>query len=151
MQRDRSGAVHVTRPKSRAGARTIAVPAPVVGEMRAHLELVGDYGRAWSSPPTRADGMRSFHAEAFVRQWRKALASVDGLPPGLVFHDLSHTGSTLAAGTGATTRELMAWMGHASPRAALIYQQASAERDRAIAEALAVQVSRRKASAAAPS
>ena len=30
----------------------------------------------------------------------------------------------------------MAGMGHASPRAALIYQHATAERDRAIAEAL---------------
>jgi integrase len=51
-------------------------------------------------------------------------------------HDLRHTGNTLAAGTGATLRELMTRMGHASSRAALIYQHATAERDRAIADAL---------------
>ncbi len=59
-------------------------------------------------------------------------ADVDGLR----FHDLRHTGNTLAAATGASTRELMTRMGHASPRAALIYQHATDERDRAIAEAL---------------
>ena len=50
-------------------------------------------------------------------------------------HDLRHVGNTLAA-TGASTRELMARMGHSSPRAALIYQHATLERDRAIAAAL---------------
>ncbi len=34
---------------------------------------------------------------------------------------------------GITTKELMAGLGHASPRAALIYQHATEERDRAIA------------------
>ena len=35
----------------------------------------------------------------------------------LRFHDLEHTGNTLAASTGASTKELMSRMGHASPRA----------------------------------
>ncbi len=52
------------------------------------------------------------------------------------FHDLRRTGNTLAAGTGASTTELMARMGHASARAALIYQPASEERDVLIAERL---------------
>jgi integrase len=54
----------------------------------------------------------------------------------LRLHDLRHTGATLAAMTGATTKELMARLGHASPRAALIYQHATADRDRVIAEKL---------------
>ena len=37
---------------------------------------------------------------------------------------------------GVTTKELMARIGHASPRAALIYQHATKERDRAIASFL---------------
>ena len=50
-------------------------------------------------------------------------------------HDLD--GDTLGdTGTGASTRELMARMGHASPRAALIYQHATSDRDQAIASAL---------------
>jgi integrase len=58
-----------------------------------------------------------------------------GLPE-LRFHDLRHTGNTLAAATGASTKELMARTGHASMRAALIYQHATTDRDAAIAVAL---------------
>lgn len=43
-----------------------------------------------------------------------------------------HPGSA----TGASTKELMARMGHASPRAALSYQHATRERDAVIAKAL---------------
>ena len=65
---------------------------------------------------------------------------------------------TLAATTGATTRELMAQMGHSSPRAALIYQHAAVDRDRAVAEAMsalepskpAEQISRRQPKQPAP-
>lgn len=56
--------------------------------------------------------------------------------PGLHFHDLRHTGGTLAAATGATLRELMARLGHSSTRAALIYQHATRDRDPVIARAL---------------
>jgi hypothetical protein len=37
---------------------------------------------------------------------------------------------------GITTKEVMSRMGHASPRAALIYQHATAERDQAVADYL---------------
>jgi integrase len=56
--------------------------------------------------------------------------------PTLRFHDLRQVGNTLASNTGANLRALMARMGHASPQAALVYQHATAERDRAIADAL---------------
>lgn len=54
------------------------------------------------------------------------------------FHDLRHTGGTLAAATGASLKELMARLGHSSTRAALIYQHATRDRDQdqAIAQAL---------------
>ena len=64
---------------------------------------------------------------------------VDGCSAGAArfhFHDLRHTGNTLAAASGASTRELMQRMGHASMRAALIYQHATSERDREIASAM---------------
>jgi integrase len=59
-----------------------------------------------------------------------------GLPLGFRFHDLRHTGNTLAASSGASTRELMHRMGPASTRAALIYQHATSERDQEIAAAI---------------
>ena len=55
---------------------------------------------------------------------------------GLRFHDLRHAAGTLSAVGGATSKELMARVGHSSSRAALVYQHATAERDRAIADAL---------------
>jgi integrase len=55
--------------------------------------------------------------------------------PGLRFHDLRHTANTFVA-SQASLGELMRRMGHASTRAALIYQHASEGRDRAIADAL---------------
>jgi len=47
-----------------------------------------------------------------------------------------------AAMTGASTRELMGRMGHASMDAALIYQHRTADRDRAIADAIDVMLTR---------
>ncbi|MBA3529140.1 MAG: hypothetical protein H0T91_07525 [Propionibacteriaceae bacterium] len=47
----------------------------------------------------------------------------------------------LAAGSRATTRDLMARMGHDSMAAALIYQHASREADQSIAAHLDAQIS----------
>ena len=71
----------------------------------------------------------------FVSIWREA-KEVAGVPESVHFHDLRHTGNHLAASSGASTREVMSRMGHASMRAALIYQHATAERDRSIANAM---------------
>ena len=52
------------------------------------------------------------------------------------FHDLRHVAGTVNAAAGATTKEAMARLGHASPVAALRYQHAFAERDHEIATAV---------------
>ncbi|SDM94262.1 Phage integrase family protein [Streptomyces wuyuanensis] len=64
------------------------------------------------------------------------------------FHDLRHTGNTLAA-AGASTRELMTRMGHSTARAALIYQHMTADRDRAIADRLGAMIRERPGGAGA--
>lgn len=74
----------------------------------------------------------------FNRLWRCACGQA-GIK-GLHFHDLRHTGNTLAAATGASTRELMTRMGHSTARAALIYQHATAERERLIGNAVSAAV-----------
>jgi integrase len=68
----------------------------------------------------------------FSRAWNKATTAA-GLS-GFHFHDLRHTGNTLAGEAGATLRELMDRMGHASTRAALIYQHRTTHRDKIIAD-----------------
>ena len=104
-------------PKTDAGKRTIAVPPHVLPFLIAHM-------RDWSGPdrvflgrdgkPMRGDAVR----QAFTRARRKADM------PGFRFHDLRHTGQTLAASTGATTKDLMKRLGHASPAAANRYLHA---------------------------
>ncbi len=78
--------------------------------------------------------------KTFYRTWNSATA-IAGLS-GFHFHDLRHTGNTLAASTGASTKELMSRMGHASARAAILYQHASREREAAVAKALSEMIVR---------
>jgi integrase len=71
-------------------------------------------------------------------------ARIKAKRPDLRFHDLRHSGSVLAAQTGATLAELMARLGHSTPAAAMRYQHAAQGRDRQIAKllsGLATQVS----------
>jgi integrase len=56
------------------------------------------------------------------------------------FHDLRHTGNTLAAEAGASLRELMDRMGHSSTRAAYIYQHRTSLRDKMIADEISRRV-----------
>lgn len=53
---------------------------------------------------------------------------------------------TLTAASGASTKELMHRMGHASPEAALRYQHATRDRDAAIAAVLGTLIDRQPAS-----
>ncbi len=131
-------------PKTAAGIRTVHIPPHLLPDLRAHLEdhrnhptLVFTTGLGG---PLSRGGFRS--------TWVKARERA-GLPE-FRFHDLRHTGNTLAATTGASTKELMARMGHASMRAALIYQHATAERDQELAAALS-ELALRGPSPAAPS
>ena len=56
------------------------------------------------------------------------------------FHDLRHAGNQLTADAGANLRELMERMGHSSSRAALIYLHSTSDRQRQLAETVAVRV-----------
>lgn len=123
------GTLLVGPPKTKESRRVVAIPPQVVVELREHSEKFGDRGLVFAGlkgAPLRRSN--------FAKVWGEALDKVGGTR--FHFHDLRHTGNTLAAATGASTKELMARMGHASQRAALIYQHASPERDRVIADAL---------------
>ena len=120
-------------PKSAAGRRVVALPQGVLPDLRRHVAEYaepGADGHVFVGP--KGGPLRRSNFNKSV-DWPGLVAAVGC--PGLRFHDLRHTGNTLAA-PYASTRELMARMGHGSPRAALIYQHATADRDRAIADAL---------------
>lgn len=129
----RGGIRHTGPPKSDAGRRVVTIPAAVVPAIADHLDRFaqpGEGGLVFIGP--RGGVLRESN---FVNDiWHPATEAV-GVPQ-LHFHDLRHTGNTLAAATGASLRELMVRMGHASPKAALRYQHATRDRDAAIARAL---------------
>jgi len=128
----RDGTVWFGPPKTEAGRRTVAVPPHVLPELEFHLDSyvgTGPDALLFAGP----DGDPVLRMR-FYRAWRKATVAVGF--PGVRPHDLRHTGNTLAAATGASTRELMARLGHASPRAALIYQHATEDRDGVLAKAI---------------
>ncbi len=119
-------------PKSDAGVRTVAMPDMLKPELEAHLAKFSAPGKKGlvfcgneGQPLRRA---------SWYTAWYRALAEVgiEDMKP----HDLRHTGNTLAAMTGASTKELMARFGQSTSRAALIYQHATQDRDHEIADAL---------------
>ena len=133
-------------PKTDAGRRTVAIPDAIVPDLEAHLaEFVGPGKDGLMFVGTQGQPIR---LATFYKSWGKAVRDV-GLD-GFHFHDLRHTGNTLAAATGASTKELMSRMGHASPRAALIYQHATQDRDAAIAAALSDVIGAAKHTASKP-
>jgi integrase len=118
-------------PKSAAGRRDVAIPDVIVLDLRAHLERwsePGADGQVFVGPKGAIPRRTNFQAT-----WRTAVEKAG--TTGLHFHDLRHTGNALAA-QEASLRELMARMGHSSTRAALIYQHASRDRERAIGSAI---------------
>ena len=128
----RDGQVFVGDPKSDAGRRTVAVPPHFVPVLAAHLdEHTGPTSGALLFPAHHGGHLA---ATTLHGPWSKAREAAGR--PDLRFHDLRHTGATLAAATGATLADLMQRLGHSTSSAALRYQHAAADRDRAIAEAL---------------
>ncbi len=132
-------------PKSRAGRRsvarrTLALPPPIMPDLTAHLRDFAQPGRdglVFVGPR----GGRLWRSN-FQPHWDRALAGA-GVRDDLHFHDLRHTGNTLAASSGASLRELMAHMGHSTSRAALIYQHATKRGERAIGDFLGGLIERR--------
>lgn len=131
-QQLRDGTLVVGPPKTAAGVRTVALPGPLVPELEAHLAAYCAPGPGALVFTGEKGGPLRDHV--WQAKWAAARRALD--VPGLHFHDLRHVANTLTAATGASTRELMHRMGHASPAAALRYQHATRDRDAAIAAAL---------------
>jgi len=120
-------------PKSRAGKRNVPIPEVIISIIKWHLACFaqqGDEGLVFTSPA----GKPLRHTNFRRRVWLPALKAAE--LPATHFHDLRHTGNTLAANAGASLRELMERMGHDSERAALIYLHSSDERQHQIADTL---------------
>jgi site-specific recombinase XerD len=118
-------------PKIEAGRRLVSIPPHLTRLVEGHLK---DYVRPEVDAVvlTNSDGSR-LRERPLRYHWTRAREAV-GVSYNI--HDLRHLGAMLAAMTGASTRELMRRIGHASPAAALRYQHATNARDEVIAAAL---------------
>lgn len=122
----------ITGPKTDAGRRTVAIPEFVSVSVSEHLErFTAADPDAWVFVGERGNPTRRITLQ---RSWTAAREAT-GMTH-ITLHDLRHAGATLAAWTGASTKELMARLGHSTPRAALRYQHAAQHRDREIADRL---------------
>jgi integrase len=136
LSEPRGGGFAFGPPKSHAGQRTVAIPEVITSDLASHIVTYaapGDDGLVFTSPEGAPLRLSNFCR----RVWRPALRVV-GLPM-IHFHDLRHTGNQLAAGAGASLRELMDRMGHSTARAAMAYLHGSDERQQAIADELSRQ------------
>jgi integrase len=119
-------------PKSEAGRRTVRIPPHIIPALQSHLDRhVGTKRDALLFPARQGGHLApsSLYKVFYVARDKAGRSD-------LRFHDLRHTGATLAAATGASLANLMARLGHSTNAAAMRYQHSSQDADAAIAEAL---------------
>ncbi|AYD86309.1 integrase [Mycobacterium phage Flare16] len=111
--------------------RPVTVPPHVAAMVREHM---ADRSKMNKGPEallvTTTQGQR-LSKSAFTRALKKGYRKIGRTD--LRIHDLRAVGATFAAQSGATTKELMARLGHTTPRMAMKYQMASEARDAEIA------------------
>jgi len=120
----------ITAPKTASGIRTVHVPPPFLQMLQRHLlkhTASGPTGLLF--PGDRTDHMSVRFLMDRYRPAREAAGR-----PDLTIHHLRHTALTLAGQHGATAAELQARAGHASQAAMAIYQHATLDRDKSLAE-----------------
>jgi integrase len=138
----RTGGLIFGPPKSDAGLRVVTIPTAIRRDVRAHLrDFVPDEPDALVFTGSKGAPLRRSNFQR-TSNWTRSVTDV-GLP-GFHFHDLRHTGNTLASRTGASLADLMARMGHGSTRAALIYQHAAQQQDKGIADALSTHITKER-------
>ena len=126
------GGMQLGPPKTQAGVRTVYVPPNILHQLKLHMEHY--VGAEADAPVFVGQGGSRLRPASLEQSWRAARLSIGR--PALHFHDLRHSGATWLAVQGATTKEIMARVGHASPQAALRYQHATEDRDAALARLL---------------
>jgi len=115
-------------PKTEAGKRTVNIPPHVI-------PILVEHQRTYAGPEFFNVGLDGRRArgdtvyQAFVRARNEV--GID-----MTFHDLRHTGQTMAAAAGANLADLMRRLGHSSSVAALRYLHAVEGRDKEIAQNL---------------
>ncbi|WP_062294193.1 tyrosine-type recombinase/integrase [Demequina phytophila] len=112
-----------------ASFREVTIPPHILPLLHDHVELfVKPESDALVFQAQRAKHLSS---TTFFHAWKAALKRAGA--PDIPFHNLRHTGASLASQSGATLAEVMHRLGHRTPRTALIYQHSTMARQRDIA------------------
>jgi len=140
----------ITTPKSTAGRRTVYLPPHLIEDVRQHLAaftltdadaLVFPGNDGLPLTPGQVYG----HAPRFNQRTGRQLHPGNGFyraryeigRPDFRFHDLRHFAATMAAISGATTKELMQFAGHSDIQVAMRYQEAVNDRKKDLARRMA--------------
>ena len=122
----------ISSPKTASGVRTVHVPPPFLPMLQRHLlEHAAPGLEGLLFPGDRTDHMSVRYLMDRYRPAREAAGR-----PDLTIHHLRHTALTIAGQHGATAAELQARAGHASQAAMAIYQHATLDRDKRLADAI---------------
>lgn len=120
----------ISAPKTTSGVRTVHAPPPFLPMLQKHLlEYTAPGPTGLLFPGDRTDHMSVRYLMDRYRPARGAAGR-----PDLTIHHLRHTALTLAGQHGATAAELQARAGHASQTAMAIYQHATLDRDKSLAQ-----------------
>src|SRR5215203_994673 len=120
-------------PKTERAVRTMSVPESVTLRLVVHIDEFVDDVQSDALVFTSLRGGPLLNTY-FAPHWSRARSEL--ALPHVRFHDLRHLAGTEAATAGASLREVMAMMGHASSAASLRYLKASESRGREIADAI---------------
>jgi integrase len=137
-----AGTLRVERQLSRAGGfgptktpksrRTVHLPRSIVEALSAHLNAhVADSPDALLFTLDNGAPVSTSRLSQLFGTARAAVGRED-----LTWHDLRHTGATLAYRAGASVPDVQRRLGHTTMRAAQLYAHAADESDKAIAERL---------------
>lgn len=121
-----------TVPKTRSSQRVVYLPRFVLDVLADHMTkhtAKGPDALLWASStgaPVRQARVSKHFRTACAHAGR----------PDLRWHDLRHTGATLAYLAGGNVRDVQRRLGHSTARAAMIYAHAADQGDQRLAEAL---------------
>jgi integrase len=129
----RRGECFIDTPKS-GRRRKVVVPPHIREDVANHLERHVAKDADALLFPTVGGGCH-LRDTVFRKSYRRALIAIGRGEPLPTIHDARHFAGTMAARVGNLV-ETMAFLGHSTQRASLIYQQVASGRDVAVAEAL---------------
>ena len=125
-------------PKTESSLRTVQIPDDLMGAINEHLEKYVLDPNPDALIFTTSNGLPLYKGRKSWWVTAKRRLNLDHLH----FHDLRHTGQSLALANGASIKDLQRRAGQSTAQAAQMYLHGSSERDQIVAESLNPDVSK---------